>query len=45
MEQRITYCPACSAEKNGKKTRIALPHTCQIQEEKWKKNEKKQPKY
>lgn len=26
---RIAYCPACSNEKHGVKTRIAVPHTCE----------------
>jgi hypothetical protein len=25
---RLPYCPACSAQRNGVKSRIALPPTC-----------------
>lgn len=28
---RIAYCPACSAQEHGVKSRIALEHTCGLE--------------
>lgn len=28
---RIAYCPACSAQQHGVKTRIPLEHTCGLE--------------
>lgn len=28
---RIAYCPACSAQEHGVKTRIPLEHTCGLE--------------